>query len=210
MDWAWVQNRTSWLESLANSLATHSFKCRPSQARLKICLVWSAVSCKAEPDTDGNVEGPAMDGVLAWIGTLMVGMGWGSPPPKSRGEASSDLDQRTSVLRWGQKTVCGAQLRMWNGTWAEAAEADTQECATFTPAWWTAAYPTSLLHFAAVHWAIMPAWSLAFAISDTLIIMVFVPWTASTLPIWIMSVITLFGFITFPVTILLRSLSLDL
>ena len=44
---------------------------------------------------------------------------------------SSDLDRRTSVQRWGQKTTCKAWLGMSNGTWAEAAEADAQECTTF-------------------------------------------------------------------------------
>ena len=44
------------------------------------------MSCKAETDTDGNVEGPAMDGVPTWIGALEDGMGQGLPPPKSRGE----------------------------------------------------------------------------------------------------------------------------
>ena len=52
-------------------------------------------------------------------------------PPKSRGEASSSFDRRTSVQRWGQKIVCEAQLGVLNGIWAEVAEANTQECVTF-------------------------------------------------------------------------------
>ena len=38
----------------------------------------------AGADADGN-NGPTMDGVPAWIGTLTDEMGWVSPPPKSRG-----------------------------------------------------------------------------------------------------------------------------
>ena len=74
--------------------------------------------------------GPVRDEMPAWIGVLTDEMGQGSPP-KSRGEASSDFDQRTSVQRWGQKTVCKAQLGVLNGTWVEVAEADAQECATY-------------------------------------------------------------------------------
>ena len=49
-------------------------------------------------------------------------------PPRSRGETSSDFDRRTSVQRWGQKRVCESRLGVLNGTWAEVAEADAQEC----------------------------------------------------------------------------------
>ena len=64
----------------SDSLATHSFKCCPSQARLKICLVWSAVRFKVETDTDGNVMGPVTDETPAWIGALADEMGQDLPP----------------------------------------------------------------------------------------------------------------------------------
>ena len=35
------------------------------------------------------------------------------------------------MQRWGQKTVYEVQLGVLNGTWAEVAEADAQECMTF-------------------------------------------------------------------------------
>ena len=44
-----------------------------------------------DTDTDGNM-GPATDRTLAWMGALMDEMGWASPSPKLRGEASSDFD----------------------------------------------------------------------------------------------------------------------
>ena len=34
------------------------------------------VGFKAEIDIDGNVMGPATEGMLAWIGTLVDEMGW--------------------------------------------------------------------------------------------------------------------------------------
>ena len=46
-----------------------------------------------ETDTDGNVMGHVNDETPAWIGALADEMGWGlPPPPKSRGEVSSDFD----------------------------------------------------------------------------------------------------------------------
>ena len=89
------------------------------------------MSRKAETDSDGNGMGPGTDGMPTWIGALADVMGQGSPSPKSTGEASPNFDQRIGVQRWGQTTVCEAQLWVLNGTWAEAAEVDTQECVTF-------------------------------------------------------------------------------
>ena len=84
-----------------------------------------------ETDSDGNVMGPATDETPAWIGVLPDEMAQRSPPPKLRGKVSSDFDRRTSVQRWGRKTVCEVQLWVLNGTWAEVAEADAQESTTF-------------------------------------------------------------------------------
>ena len=96
------------------------------------------------------------------------------PPPKSRGEVSSDFDQRTSVQRWGQKTVCEAWLRVLNGTWVEVAEADAQECdflwphdglvltphvsALFCGCWMDSHAPCNLSHLPLVPHS--PSWSL--------------------------------------------------
>ena len=89
------------------------------------------MSLKAETDSDGNGMGPGTDKMPAWIGVLVGEMGQGSPPPKSMGEVSPDFDRRIGVQRWGQKTVCKAWLWVLNGTWAEVAEVDAQECRTF-------------------------------------------------------------------------------
>ena len=67
----------------------------------------------------------------AWIGVLTDEMGQGLPPLSQWGEVSPDFDRRIGVQRWGQKTVCKAWLWVLNGTWAEVAEVDTQECVTF-------------------------------------------------------------------------------
>ena len=52
-------------------------------------------------------------------------------PLSQWGEVSPDFDQRIGVQRWGQKTVCEAQLWVLNGTWVEEAEVNAQECMTF-------------------------------------------------------------------------------
>ena len=84
VDWAWVRKSTSWLESLTNSLTTCSFKCRPSQARLYICLTWSSEKLTTGTDAEGK-NGPTVDEALTGIGALMDEMGWALPSPKSRG-----------------------------------------------------------------------------------------------------------------------------
>ena len=89
------------------------------------------MSLKEETDSDGNGVEPGTDKMPAWIGVPVDEMEQDSPPPESTGEASPDFDQRTGVQKWGQKTVCRAWLWVLNGTWVEAAEADTQECMTF-------------------------------------------------------------------------------
>ena len=66
---------------------------------------------------------------------------------------------------------------------------------------WTGAHSMSLLCFAAVGWNPMPMWSFAFAISGALTIMVLASGTATARLIWTMSVIALFGSLTFPVVI---------
>ena len=44
-----------------------------------------------ETDTGSGDMGPATDEIPAWMGMLMYGMGWGLPPPMSRGEQAPTL-----------------------------------------------------------------------------------------------------------------------
>ena len=131
----------------------------------------------------------------------------GRHPPLSQGEeVSSDFEWRTSVQRWGQKKICGVRLRVLNGTWVEEAEVNAQECATSCgcamdwcsfciSALFCGCQMDSHAHVIshASHYAVLT-------------IMVFASWRESARPIWTMSVITLFGPIMFPVTILVAVL----
>ena len=169
-----MQNRTSWLESLVNSLSTHSFKCHPSQARLKICLVWSTVRFKVETDTDGNVLGSATDGTPTWIGTLTDEMGWGCPPLSQGGKWALALVEGQVCRGRIQKTVCKACAR---ACWMEHGQRQQRLMLRsahdfLRPLWWTGDHSTSLLCFVAVRWTfIRHVRSLAFAISAVLVIM---------------------------------------
>ena len=193
------------MESFANSLATRSFSWCPLQARLKISLVWSAVSFKVETDSDGNDMGHEAEGMPAWIGALADAMGQGSPPPRSTGGSEPWLWLRDGVHGGG---VGGQSVRCGYGCWME--HGWRQKRLMLRSVWfsavtqWAGTSSPSLLCFAAVRWTVMPMQSFIFAISTTFIdtLMIFVPWEASARPIWTVSVVTLFGFLTVSVMVL--------
>ena len=84
-----------------NSLVTRSFKCRPSHARLKMILVWSAVRFRAEADVECSGMGLATDGAPAQMGTCPWKEGNERPPPPIPGEEAS--------IGYGQKITLQGQ-----------------------------------------------------------------------------------------------------
>ena len=94
-----------------NSLVTLSFRSRPSHARLKKILVWSAIRFSAETEVECSGMVPAMDGAPAWMGTPMEGRERASSSPNSREGSEHWLQSKDNRAGAGSEDNLGGATK---------------------------------------------------------------------------------------------------
>ena len=155
---------------------------------------------QGETDSDGNGMGPGTDETPTWMVHLQIKWDRVRHPLINGGKRALTLIEDRCAEVGSEHSLRGMAMGVeWNmGRGGRGWRSGVHDF--LQPPQWTGTYITSLLCFAAVGWTITPMRSLVFAISTMFIctVMVFVPWRASVRPIWTMSVITLFGFLTLP------------